>query len=75
MEDKSREEKIRFQENTWNFWESGHGKRAPDGIGAVLKRQADTMVNTRGMDITKAADIVNGLAEMETTMKLSTKER
>ncbi|KAF9409133.1 hypothetical protein HW555_011412 [Spodoptera exigua] len=26
---------------TWNYQEAGHGKGAPDGIGAVIKRTAD----------------------------------
>lgn len=50
-----------FLAGTWHFWESGHGTGAPDGVGAVLKRQADNMVNTRRRDIMKAADIVEGL--------------
>lgn len=29
---------------TWNYSEAGHGKGAPDGVGAVLKRTADRMV-------------------------------
>lgn len=45
---------------TWNFTEAGHGKGAPDGIGAVLKRSADALVNTHGHDITRAADLVTG---------------
>lgn len=32
---------------TWNFSESGHGKGAADGIGAVVKRIADAMVARR----------------------------
>lgn len=28
---------------TWNYSEAGHGKGAPDGVGAVLKRTADRM--------------------------------
>lgn len=35
---------------TWNYTESGHGKGAPDGVGAVLKRTADKMVHC-GRDI------------------------
>ena len=31
----------RFTTATWNFFESSHGKGAPDGIGGVLKRTAD----------------------------------
>ncbi|XP_045775471.1 uncharacterized protein LOC123874272 [Maniola jurtina] len=29
---------------SWNYLESGHGKGAPDGIGAVIKRTADSAV-------------------------------
>nr|CAI5845063.1 unnamed protein product [Callosobruchus analis] len=29
---------------TWNYTEAGHGKGAPDGIGAVCKRTADNIV-------------------------------
>ncbi|CAB3228481.1 unnamed protein product [Arctia plantaginis] len=29
---------------TWNYQESGHGKGAPDGVGAVVKRTADNEV-------------------------------
>ncbi|KAL4705191.1 hypothetical protein ACJJTC_013991 [Scirpophaga incertulas] len=33
---------------TWNYQESGHGKGAPDGIGAVVKRTADNHVRLGG---------------------------
>lgn len=33
---------------TWNYQESGHGKGAPDGIGAVVKRTADNFVKYGG---------------------------
>lgn len=35
---------------TWNYSESGHGKGAPDGIRATLKRTADRIV-LHGQDI------------------------
>ena len=35
---------------TWNYTEAGHGKGAPDGVGAVLKRTADKIINY-GRDI------------------------
>ncbi|CAH2096342.1 unnamed protein product [Euphydryas editha] len=35
---------------SWNYTEAGHGKGAPDGVGAVLKRTADRMVSY-GRDI------------------------
>lgn len=36
---------------TWNYSESGHGKGAPDGIGAVVKRTADKVVSSNAEDI------------------------
>jgi len=33
-----------FKSVNWNFMEAGHGKGAPDGIGAVIKRAADKAV-------------------------------
>jgi hypothetical protein len=45
---------------SWNFMEAGHGKGAPDGIGAVVKRAADTLVNTYRRDITCSADLIEG---------------
>ncbi|KAJ2944203.1 hypothetical protein O0L34_g18180 [Tuta absoluta] len=39
-----------LQKITWNYSESGHGKGAPDGIGATLKRTADRMV-LHGQDV------------------------
>ncbi|CAH0403518.1 unnamed protein product [Chilo suppressalis] len=35
---------------TWNYLEAGHGKGAPDGVGAALKRTADQVVRF-GTDI------------------------
>lgn len=35
---------------TWNYQESGHGKGAPDGVGAVVKRTADYQVKC-GRDV------------------------
>lgn len=35
---------------TWNFSEAGHGKGAADGVGAVIKRTADSLV-AHGEDI------------------------
>lgn len=34
----------------WNYSESGHGKGAPDGVGAVLKRTADR-ITAEGKDV------------------------
>lgn len=35
---------------SWNYYEAGHGKGAPDGIGGVTKRTADRLV-AEGKDI------------------------
>ena len=43
----------KFTTATWNFAESGHGKRAADGIGRSIKRQADRLV-AHSADITDA---------------------
>ena len=40
----------KFVSGTWNYSESGHGKRAADGIGDSLKRLADRLV-VQGEDI------------------------
>lgn len=41
---------IGFKCGTWNFSEAAHGKGAPDGIGAAVKRTADNLV-ARGTDV------------------------
>jgi len=41
---------LGFDAGSWNFFESGHGKGAPDATGGVIKRQADPLVRT-GCDI------------------------
>jgi hypothetical protein len=43
-----------FECGTWNFFEAGHGKGAPDGIGAALKRTANDIVS-KGIDIPNAS--------------------
>nr|CAH7724830.1 unnamed protein product [Callosobruchus chinensis] len=40
----------KVKECSWNYWESGHGKGAPDGVGGVTKRTADRLVS-EGKDI------------------------
>lgn len=38
-----------FKKGTWSFFEAGHGKGAPDGVGGDLKRTADRLVS-KGKD-------------------------
>lgn len=47
---------LGFESGSWNFFESGHGKGAPDAIGGALKRKADAIVNA-GCDIPDAASL------------------
>lgn len=43
-------EKLNVDVLRWHYSESGHGKGAPDGVGATLKRTADKLVG-QGKDI------------------------
>ncbi|XP_022821191.1 uncharacterized protein LOC111361843 [Spodoptera litura] len=56
---------------TWNYSESGHGKGAPDGIGAVMKRTADRAVS-QGQDIKDMQDFVNVMEQNLKKVKLRT---
>jgi hypothetical protein len=40
---------------TWNYHEAGHGKGAPDGVGAVCKRTANDVVACGG-DVTNLTE-------------------
>lgn len=58
-----------FTQGSWNFFEASHGKGAPDGVGGVLKRQADSLVS-KGHDITDARSLYSALIKLNTTIKL-----
>ena len=47
---------------TWNYHESGHGKRAVDGAGAAINRKTDQMVAHR-TDIPEAMKLYAKLSE------------
>lgn len=47
---------------TWNYLEAGHGKGAPDGVGATCKRTADKIV-ARKADISNLYNFVDILRE------------
>nr|CAD7455097.1 unnamed protein product [Timema tahoe] len=47
---------------TWNYSESGHGKGAPDGVGATLKRTADQLV-AEGKDLDCYETLIEQLKE------------
>lgn len=51
-----------FMTYTWNFHEAGHGKGAPDGVGATCKRTADQVIATGG-DITNLEEFATVVRE------------
>ena len=55
-------EQYRFESLTWNFFESGHGKGAADGIGGSIKRLADHFVAS-GHDIIDASEFFEALKD------------
>ncbi|CAH0552477.1 unnamed protein product [Brassicogethes aeneus] len=52
---------LKAEKVYWHFSESGHGKGAPDGIGAAVKQLADALV-ARGSDIPNFESLVDILA-------------
>lgn len=58
-----------FKAVTCNFFESSHGKGAPDGVGGMLKRTADRLV-AKGRDISDAQELYKALCETSTSVKL-----
>lgn len=58
---------------TWNFHEAGHGKGAPDGVGATCKCNADQLIAHKG-DITNLHDFVGVLHEKCPGIKISSIE-
>jgi len=57
-----------FSPGTWNYFEAGHGKGAPDGVGGALKRSADAVVSS-GADVPDASNFYGLLAD-KTSIKL-----
>lgn len=54
--------KLEVDQINWHYCESSHGKGAPDGVGAVLRRTADSMV-ARMVDIPNCETLVTVLLE------------
>ncbi|CAG5050094.1 unnamed protein product [Parnassius apollo] len=53
----------------WNYQEAGHGKGAPDGIGAVAKRTADNYLRLGG-DVGSFEDFVQVVQQNIANVKL-----
>jgi len=60
---------LGFEAATWNFWESSHGKGAPDGVGGAIKRSADKLV-ANGNDINSATKLYDCLVATKSSIKL-----
>ena len=57
-----------FDEVSWIFYEAGHGKGAPDGVGAAVKRNADDLIS-HGKDVLSARNLHDQLLP-STSIKL-----
>ena len=60
---------LGFTSATWNFFEAGHGKGAPDGIGSSVKQAADRQVKY-GQDISCSYDFIYVLNKANTSIKM-----
>lgn len=59
---------------TWNYSEAGHGKGAPDGVGAVIKRTADNAL-TYGQDVSSLDQFVQVIkSQVENVIVLTVTE-
>lgn len=58
------------QKFTWNYTESGHGKGAPDGVGATCKRTADAVVAAGG-DVENLEKFVEAIEQRCPAISLS----
>lgn len=54
---------------SWNFSEAGHGKGAPDGVGATLKRTCDRLVATSG-DVSNFEEFVQCVSDNVQNIKI-----
>ena len=62
-----------IKEYEWLYTESGHGKGAPDGVGAVVKRMADDFVAHQRHPIQTAKDILPLLSNTKIYAKVVSK--
>ena len=54
---------------TWNFFESGHRKGVPDGVGATIRRMSDRIVH-QGGDCKDATDVYTNLKSAYSKVQL-----
>ena len=50
---------------TWIYTEAGHGKGAPDGVGASIKRMADHYVSHTRKGISNSSELINAVKSSE----------
>lgn len=58
-----------FDQRTWSFWETGHGKGPADGIGGLVKRTCDKAV-AMGRDVTNAATFIQETKHLNNNLVL-----
>ena len=58
-----------FRITSWNFWSSGHGKGTLDGVGAAVKRPADSLV-AHGRDMPNARLVFEEPSQIRSAVKL-----
>jgi hypothetical protein len=61
-------DKYKFQNFEWICTEQGHGKSSADGIGAAIKRRADSHV-AHGGSIKQINDLIEVLSESKIIVK------
>lgn len=61
--------KLGFENINWNYFEAGHGKGAPDGVGGALKRSADRAIK-HGEDIPNALILYEKLKFTNSSVEL-----
>ncbi|KAK6168560.1 hypothetical protein SNE40_021068 [Patella caerulea] len=65
--------KLGFNNTSWNFFASGHGKGIPDGVGGAVKRNADREVRF-GSDISSAISFVDCMKKSQVDVILISNE-
>lgn len=60
---------LGFSFASWNFFEAGHGKGSPDGVGGSVKRTADRILAS-GVNIPDASTLFKVLSATDSRVKL-----
>lgn len=58
---------LEVKKLNWNYFEAGHGKGAPDGVGGELKRSEDRAIKHRGDIFNAPIPLENGVLSVMMT--------